>query len=160
MKDEIMFTRAASIAARIDRELQAATQSIDAALYRLNSPRLIQALKKAARRGTSVRLVLDRDKYMRTPAIRPILGRRGISFRLSRGRRGRWSKMHHKFAILDSRTVLMGSFNWTVESEEYNHEALLIIRERPLVRSFVQEFEELWRSSAVVGKRSAPEETK
>jgi phosphatidylserine/phosphatidylglycerophosphate/cardiolipin synthase-like enzyme len=160
MTDEILFTRAASIADRIERELQATTQSIEAALYRLNSQRLIQAFENAALRGTRVRLVLDHDKYMRTPASRAMLASRRILFRLSRGRQGRWSKMHHKFAILDSGTVLTGSYNWTIESEEDNYEALLIIRKPSIVQAFVQEFEELWRASAAGADLTAPEETK
>lgn len=151
MTDEILFTRAASIAERIERELQAATRSIDAALYRLNSQPLMQALEGAALRGTDVRLVLDHDRYMRARESRALLASRRIPFRLSRGRQGRWSKMHHKFAILDAATVLTGSYNWTIESEVHNYEALLIIRKASLVRSFVQEFEELWRASAAVG---------
>jgi len=74
-----------------------------------------------------VRLVLEHDKYMRTPATREILAGRRIPFRLSRGRKGRLSKMHRKFVILDGETVLTGSYNWTLESDEQNCENMLII---------------------------------
>ena len=64
---------------------------------------------------------------MRTPATREILAGRRIPFRLSRGRKGRLSKMPHKFVILDGETVLTGSYNWTLESDEQNGENMLII---------------------------------
>jgi phosphatidylserine/phosphatidylglycerophosphate/cardiolipin synthase-like enzyme len=153
MIDEILFTRAVSIAEAIERRLQATTKSIDAALYRLNSLRLAQALENAVLHGMSVRLVLDHHKYMRTPATRAILAGRRIPFRLSRGRKGRWSKMHHKFVILDGETVLTGSYNWTIESEEQNYENMFIIRDPSVVLPYAQEFEELWAASAPVGEQ-------
>ena len=156
MIDEILFTRDVPIAEAIELRLQATKKSIDAALYRLNSQRLARVLKNAVLGGTSVRLVLDRNKYMTTPATRGILADRRLPFRLSRGRKGRLTKMHHKFVILDGETVLTGSYNWTIESEEQNYEAMLIIRDPPIVRAFVQEFEELWAASAAVGKHLRP----
>ena len=153
MIDEILFTRAVSVAEAIERRLQATTKSIDAALYRLNSLRLAQALENAVLHGMSVRLVLDRYKYMRTPATRAILAGRRIPFRLSRGRKGRWSKMHHKFVILDRKAVVTGSYNWTVESEEQNYENVLIIRDPSVVLPYAVEFEELWAASAPVGEQ-------
>jgi phosphatidylserine/phosphatidylglycerophosphate/cardiolipin synthase-like enzyme len=75
----------------------------------------------------SLRLVLEQDRYMRTPATREILAGRRIPFRLSRGRKGRSSKMPHKFGILDGETALTGSYNWTLESDEQNCENMPII---------------------------------
>ncbi len=56
--------------------------------------------------------------------------------------------MHHKFAILDQRMALAGSYNWTLESEEQNYESLPLIREPELVEIFQQEFEALWTAAA------------
>jgi phosphatidylserine/phosphatidylglycerophosphate/cardiolipin synthase-like enzyme len=52
--------------------------------------------------------------------------------------------MHHKFAILDQQSVLTGSYNWTLESENENHENLVILEEAPLVAAYAKEFEALW----------------
>jgi len=74
-----------------------------------------------------VRLVLEHDKYMWTPATREIFAGRRFPFRLSRGRKERLSKMPHKSAILDGENVLTGSCNWTLEFDEQNCENMLII---------------------------------
>jgi phosphatidylserine/phosphatidylglycerophosphate/cardiolipin synthase-like enzyme len=93
---------------------------MDLALYRLSQPRLARAIHNAARSGVRVRVILDRQKYELTPAAQQLLARFAIPYRLMSGRRGRYAKMHHKFAVLDGRTALTGSYNWTEESEENN----------------------------------------
>ena len=146
MVDAILFTRDVSVAEVIERQLQAAKKSIDAALYRLDSPRLARALEIAVLGGLSVRLVLDHNKYVSTPATRELLADHHLSFRLSAGPGGRFRKMHHKFVILDGQVVLTGSYNWTIESEEQNYENLLIVRHPSVVLPYAREFEELWTS--------------
>lgn len=144
MTSDVVLTRAGSVADTIERLIQAAAVSVDAALYRFNNPRLARALEDAARRGIRVRLVLDRNKYEENRATQELLSDARLPFRLLYGRQGRGSKMHHKFAILDGRTALIGSYNWTMESEEQNYECLLILREPEQLKSYAQEFEALW----------------
>ncbi len=144
MTAEVVFTRSGSAAEVIDRLLQAAKASVDAALYRFNNPKLGRALEQTARRGVHIRLVLDRTKYEETRKTRELLTNAGIAFRLLHGRQGPGSKMHHKFVILDDRLALTGSYNWTIESEEQNYENLLILSEPEQLEPYRREFEALW----------------
>jgi phosphatidylserine/phosphatidylglycerophosphate/cardiolipin synthase-like enzyme len=141
---EIKFTRSESVADAIMRLLREASGSINAALYRLNHPGLAQALAEAAQRGVRVRLVVDGNKYKESRVTQKLLAGAAIPFRLAFGRQGNGSKMHHKFVILDQQTVLTGSYNWTLESENENHENLLILRDPYPVQVFTEEFEALW----------------
>ena len=152
MDAEVVLTRTCSGAELIARLIQATTSTIDAALYRFNNPRLARALEEAMQRGVHVRLVLDRGKYEETPATQELLANGHIPFRLLYGRQGRGSKMHQKFAILDSRTALAGSYNWSLESEEQNYESLLILRGREPLETFRREFEALWAAAAEIGR--------
>jgi mitochondrial cardiolipin hydrolase len=52
--------------------------------------------------------------------------------------------MHHKFAIIDSRLVLTGSYNWTRSAAEYNHENLLVTNSKQAIGQFEKEFNRLW----------------
>ena len=126
------------------RLLHDTSSSIDAALYRFNHPGLAQALEEAAQRGVRVRLLVDGNKYKESRTTQELLSGAIIPFRLAFGRQGRGSKMHHKFVILDQQTVLTGSYNWTLESEDENHENLLILREAHPVEDYTREFEALW----------------
>jgi phosphatidylserine/phosphatidylglycerophosphate/cardiolipin synthase-like enzyme len=148
MAEEVVFTRATPVCEVIESLVSAASVSIAAALYRLNSPRLGRALEDALRRGVRIRLLLDRNKFTESAVAREGGPNRGLPIRLLYGRRGQGSKMHHKFVILDGQTVLTGSYNWTLESEEQNYESLLILRDPQMVESHAKEFEALWQQAS------------
>jgi phosphatidylserine/phosphatidylglycerophosphate/cardiolipin synthase-like enzyme len=148
MSVQVFLTRSTPVAEVLERLLAEAERSVDAALYRLNHPRLARALAMALGRNVRVRLVLDRGKYEETPVTRELLQTYRIPFRLLRGRQGPSSKMHHKLALFDGRTALTGSYNWTRESEELNYECLLLLQEPAAVEILRQEFEVLWAEAA------------
>jgi mitochondrial cardiolipin hydrolase len=152
MSNDVMLTRGHSVAEEIERLVRAAQTSVDAALYRLNNPFLARVLAETAQRGVRVRLVVDRGKYEETTATREILTGSALPFRVSFGRLGRGSKMHHKFAILDGSLVLTGSYNWTIESEKENFDNLVVLREAAHVLLYRSEFEALWNSAEEVQK--------
>jgi phosphatidylserine/phosphatidylglycerophosphate/cardiolipin synthase-like enzyme len=147
MANEVFLTRGGSVAGVVARLLERATTSVDAALYRFNNPQLSRALEQAASRAVKVRLVLDRGKYQDDQVTRKLLSGGGIPWRTLSGRRGPATKMHHKFIILDRRSVLTGSYNWTLESEEENYDNLVLLREPELVEIYRREFEALWREA-------------
>ena len=142
-----MFTRTNSVAEIIENLIVSTQTSIDAALYRFNSQRLARALLDAHQRGVEIRLVTDRCKYEKSQATRNLLGQCAFPFRLTHGRDGANSKMHHKFTVLDGTLVITGSYNWTFASEERNHENILLLRQPRLIGIYRQEFETLWKSS-------------
>jgi phosphatidylserine/phosphatidylglycerophosphate/cardiolipin synthase-like enzyme len=143
----IAFAREGDLVAVIAASIGKVVVSLDAALYRFNIPELGHALAEAAGRGVQIRLVLDADRFRADPTARSLVETHGLPFRLLSGRRGPGSKMHHKFAILDDRTVLTGSYNWTTESDQQNHEALLVVSGARPVQQFREEFEALWSAA-------------
>ena len=56
-------------------------------------------------------------------------------------------KLHHKFALLDDRTVIIGSHNWSKAANHKNDENLLIIENKTVAQHFKQEFERLYHRS-------------
>ncbi len=144
MAAEVLFSRQGSVAEAIERRVEATRNSLDGALYRLNSFRLATLLRACCEHGVRVRLVLDRNKYEESSSMRRLVAEYRLPFRVAWGQQGQGSKMHHKFVILDAHTVLTGSYNWTLESEEQNFENLVVLREPPLVEAYRREFEALW----------------
>ncbi len=142
----VIFSRTESIAQEIEGRIQAASISIDAALYRFSNPLLSRALCEAQRRGVFIRLIVDRGKFEYNEDARNLLNKSPFPFCLAQGREGARSKMHHKFVIVDGRIVLTGSYNWTFASEEQNYENLLILQDPLLADLHRQEFDSLWAS--------------
>lgn len=151
MTADVAFSRNHSVADLIGRLIGSTAISLDAALYRFNHPQLAGAVAEAARRGVSIRLVVDRRKYQEDSMTRHLLRTIATAFRLSGGRGSTESKMHHKFAILDGRTAFTGSYNWTMESEEDNYENLVILHDLEQVEAYRREFELLWEEAGSAG---------
>jgi phosphatidylserine/phosphatidylglycerophosphate/cardiolipin synthase-like enzyme len=56
-------------------------------------------------------------------------------------------KLHHKLAVIDSRTVITGSFNWSPSAAHQNDETLLVIESPLLAQHFDQEINRLWKGA-------------
>lgn len=54
-------------------------------------------------------------------------------------------KLHHKFAVLDDHTVIVGSHNWSKAANHKNDENILIIKNETVAQHFKQEFERLYK---------------
>ena len=143
---EAVFGGTQSIAEVLENIISTTKVSIDAALHRFNSQRLAKTLLDAHRRGVRIRLLTDRSKYEKSQSTRDLLEACDFPVRITYGREGEGSKMHHKFVVLDGELLITGSYNWTFASEERNHENVLLLREEKLVGSYRKEFEALWAS--------------
>ncbi len=56
-------------------------------------------------------------------------------------------KLHHKFAVLDDRRVITGSFNWSPSAAHKNDETLLVIDSPELAAHFRTEVDRLWKGA-------------
>jgi len=52
--------------------------------------------------------------------------------------------MHNKFAIIDNRILLTGSYNWTFSANNRNDENLMVIDDPELIEIFQNQFINLW----------------
>ena len=62
-------------------------------------------------------------------------------------RLARSDKLHHKFAVIDHKTVLTGFFNRSPSAAHTNDETLLVIHSPKLATHFTQEMDHLWESA-------------
>lgn len=121
------------------RLIAAARARVTVALYvvRLDDDgpvqHLLTALSDAARRGVSVRVVLDRGRDWRTGEIDPKhqevaarLERSGVRVVLDEADR----TTHAKVLVVDDRHVVVGSHNWTRSALTANREWSLLIDDR------------------------------
>ncbi len=120
-----------------------AHREIVVAMFSFTNKNIARALVNARKRGVNVRVILDRRSSKRSVAW--FLTEKGISVRVKEGSGG--GLMHNKYAVVDGKYVITGSFNWTVSAERRNDENLLIIHSPELARVYKENFEKLWARS-------------
>lgn len=143
--------------ARTVDEIDAATRSLDIAMYSFRDSGVEDAVFAAAARGVSVRAILDgasEDRKDVPGSFSAELEDAGIEVR--------WvnKTMHHKFAIVDgARTdiaqaaeglLMSGSGNWSYSAGTKYDEDTLFLRDERLLLSFQREFEHLWSHGRLI----------
>ncbi|GAH47625.1 unnamed protein product, partial [marine sediment metagenome] len=97
-------------------------------------------LVKARERGVKVRLYLDKDQVDYKYSQSRFLVQKGIKTRISTNN----YNMHNKFAIIDNRLLLTGSYNWTFSANHRNDENLMVIDDSEIIEIFQNQFVNLW----------------
>lgn len=118
----------------------AARTTLDISVFTISDDRLTQAVVNAHQRGVIVRIVTDDDKSQDEGSDVDYLIAQGIAVRMDISP----NHMHHKFAVIDQRVLVNGSFNWTRSASDYNQENILVTDEPVLVTAYIREFESLW----------------
>jgi len=128
-------------------EIDASVESVDVAIYTFTHEGIGNAMENAALRGAVVRVLGDEGQYwdpgngMQATFTR--LAQSGVEVRLTGGLSA-GGIMHHKFAVLDGRTVLTGSFNFTDFANTLHHENLLLLADPAVASEYSRVFTELW----------------
>jgi len=104
---------------------------------------LIDALKRAKKRGLKIRIVFDRYQYR---FLKEMADMRDLGFdvRLSDGKGPGRGVMHNKFVVLDGRLVETGSFNWTMNGERNNYENAVFLDAPDDAAGYRAYFERIW----------------
>lgn len=135
----------------IIRELEQAKKEILVAIYAFTSDELANAIVQARKRGVSIQVIVDREfdaangrskgKFLEAQNIllRRVAGLKAGTLEKEAG------LMHQKFAVIDRRLVLTGSYNWTHSAETLNDENLLLFRDAgPLAEEYRKAFFRVW----------------
>jgi len=120
------------VIAAIDR----ARARVLVAIYSFSHSEIAKALVAAKRRGVDVAVVMDADQAGRRYSGAQFLANQGVPVFLV----NRYQAMHHKFAVIDSDQVLLGSFNWTRAAEQKNAENVNLITSAEVAQVYVSEF--------------------
>jgi len=138
--DEAFFAPREDIPRRIVFALNNLTTRADLAVFTITDDRVSSAILAAHRRGIAIRIVSDNDKANDPGSDIERLARAGLAVRIDRTA----VHMHHKFAVLDNRLLINGSYNWTRSAADDNHENLVFHRAPRLIEAFAAEFQHCW----------------
>ncbi len=141
----------------IGKLLNTSQQQVDFALFVFSEPGLASILQTRSQQGVKVRGTIDREfayrDYSSGLTLMGVAGNNGCPAgtnlpaletigvpTLPTG-----DLLHHKFAIIDRRTVITGSHNWSNAANYHNDETLLVIQDNPTVAAhFDREFDRLY----------------
>jgi hypothetical protein len=115
------------------REVNAATQQILVQAYSFTSAPIAKALVEAHKRGVTLLAVLDKSNEAEKYSAATFLVNAGIQTLID----DQHAIAHSKVMVIDSATIITGSFNFTKAAEEKNAENLLVIKDAPeLVKAY------------------------
>ena len=150
--------------ALIASTLAQAQKSLDLALFVFSAQSLTETIAALQQRGVRLRLLADpgfasrsfsevldllgialADHHCKLEADNQPLKQAAEGVGIPRLARG--DKLHHKLAIVDARTVITGSFNWSPSAAHQNDEVLMVIHSPQLAAHFTREMDRLWKGA-------------
>ena len=117
-----------------------AKTSIDVCVFTISDDDIARALQHAHERNVAVRIITDDDKANDLGSDVDELQSKGLSVLKDSSPK----HMHHKFAVIDERFLINGSFNWTRSASDFNNENICVLADAKLVAKFCRKFEQLW----------------
>lgn len=124
----------------IVNQISSARKMLDICVFTISDDRISDAIVACHRNRVQVRIITDNEKLQDLGSDIERFAKAGIVVRIDRTE----AHMHHKFALVDGKTVLTGSYNWTRSAAIYNHENVLVTSEMPVIAAYAREFQRLW----------------
>jgi len=137
---EVWFSPGGGCGRRVAGLVDGARSTLEVCVFTITHDRISRSLHAAHQRGIKLRIISDDAKALDMGSDLPALAESGVPVAVDDSP----AHMHHKFAIVDRRVVLTGSFNWTRSAAEQNQENLVVTDDPSLGRRFSREFERLW----------------
>ncbi len=128
-------------------QVNAATESIDFAIFFFTDDDLRDALIAAQDRGVRIRGLWDQLGSANSFSEDETLCDAGITIKVE----DTIGKMHHKFMVVDADTLtprtITGSMNWTGAGNARNNENTVVLHDPAVAQSFKGGFEAMWDGS-------------
>lgn len=157
---------AASVNGLITKTLDKATQSIHLALFVFSEQAISDQLMEMAKRGITIQALIDPGfAYQSYSEGLDMLGLSLPDHRCTyEAQNAPWAepistvglpdlprgdKLHHKFAVIDHSTVIVGSQNWSKAANQTNDENLLVIHNPTVAAHFEREFQRLYQDATL-----------
>ncbi len=139
IRAEAFFSPGGGCESRIVEEIGEARKNIRVQMYIFTSKRIAEALARAAKRGVYVEVILDKSQEKMTYGPWRTLRRDGVKVFFDTEH----ETANNKIVLIDNRTIITGSYNFTKAAEEKNAENILIIKnDADLFDAYLTNFKE------------------
>jgi phosphatidylserine/phosphatidylglycerophosphate/cardiolipin synthase-like enzyme len=134
----VFFSPNGGAGAAVVAAINSAKVSLDVQAYLLSTKDIINPIAKAHARGVKVRVVMDANNAGDQYSGATYLANAGVPVMLD----AEHKEAHNKVMLIDGKTILTGSFNFTRAADEQNAENLLVIEGKPkLFAAYKRNFE-------------------
>lgn len=131
---EVYFSPGGGCTEAIIKQIDQSKTTILIQAYYFTSAQIAKALLEAHKRNVVIDVLLDKSQLSHQYSSATFFRNSGIRVRID----AKHKIAHNKIIIIDSTTVITGSFNFTRAAEESNAENLLIIRDNKLAEKYIQ----------------------
>jgi len=118
-------------------ELNKAKKEILVQAYSFTSKPIAKALLEAHKRGVRTEIILDKSQRTEKYSEADFTAHMGIPTYIDSAH----AIAHNKVMMIDQKTLITGSFNFTRAAEERNAENILIIKSRELAKEYLENWE-------------------
>lgn len=144
---EVFFSPGESCRQAIIHQISQAVRQLQVCVFTISDDQITRQLLLAHKKGVAIQIITDNDKSMDEGSDVEQLWRAGIAVRMDTTP----NHMHHKFMVADQKTLITGSYNWTLSAARFNHENVLLTRELDTVKHFSAHFGKLWPAMSNYG---------
>lgn len=146
---QVYFSPHGGCTEAIVANLDKATNMVLVQAYSFTSVPIAKALVDAEKRGVKVQVILDKSQRTEKYSEADFLFHAGVPTWID----AKYAIAHNKIIIIDGKTVLTDSFNFSKAAEESNAENLLVIQDNALAKKYtVNYLEHLKHSEVYQGK--------
>lgn len=131
---EVFFSPNGGCTDAIVKALDQAKTSVLVQAYSFTSAPIAKAVVDAHKRGIQVKVILDKSQRTEKYSSADFLAHAGVPVSID----AKHEIAHNKVMVIDSNTVITGSFNFTKSAEEDNAENLLIIHSPELAAKYIE----------------------
>lgn len=125
--------------------LASGNKSLDICVFTITYNKIVDVILREFRDGVKVRIISDNDKAHDKGSDIYRLAQAGIPIKTDLTE----AHMHHKFAVIDGKLVMNGSFNWTMSAQSRNFENVVISNDTEMAKEFQRHFDHLWNSDSM-----------
>ncbi len=135
------FTPEDDVRGALISEMNKATNEIAIMAFSFTDPEITEAVRRAIARDVRVVIVLDSGMATHPSSKTKELEEMGAAVRLSPG-----VLLHHKVMVMDRKTVVLGSANFSKAAFARNDENVLIVNAPSFAKAMLREAMRCWRA--------------
>ncbi|MBW6410741.1 phospholipase D-like domain-containing protein [Clostridium weizhouense] len=139
----IHFSPEQGLSRYIEKQIEKANKSIEVSMFTFTNKYIGKSLLDAAKRGVKVKVIMEKKQCDFSKVDEELENQPNIELYRVGNKLSKFSAMHQKYCVIDDKTVITGSANWTASGTKFNDEDILILNNRDIAKRYHQNFLDL-----------------